>query len=741
MSGLVELAFDYWWETDSALRYTFVSPRFEELFGIPVQRLIGRRRDEIVDDDPDSPSLLAHLEDLRQRRTFRDFATWVVDADGVRRPVAVNGKPVFDKAGAFQGYVGFGRDLSELYRKQAEVEEANFFFATLFERAPLPMFIYDVASLRFLKVNDAAVTRYGHPENEFLQLTLLDIRPPEERIRLKAALQGPRGNGVRSAPWKHLTRAGEILDVEVSTQPIRFGEGIARLAIIVDNTTRNKALRQAERVLETAQDLVVVTSRAGRIKRISPSVQRILGVPPEQMIGKMAETFLSGADRPALDAARRAAHKGQPIRDLRTTCLHSDGSPRTIVWSGVWSDADQRFYMTGHDMTESERTQALLQAARRMEAVGQLTGGVAHDFNNVLMTIIANLEDLEEMPGMPAGSGERISRLYRAAERAGGLTRQLLAFARKQTLNPEPTSLNEMINDIGALLRRTLGAQIEVTTLLPEGIWPVQIDRGQMEAAIINLCINARDAMPAGGKLKIETRNVSLDGVALAENQVARGDYILVAITDQGSGIAPAHLEKVFEPFFTTKEAGRGTGLGLSMVYGFIRQSNGYVRIYSELGVGTCVKMYLPRAAGDAASIEKAAPLGLPRGTESILLVEDDAAVRNGIQRQLESLGYRVALASSGDEALSAMASETYDLVLSDVVMPGRLTGKALADALAEKYPGTRLVFMSGYMDARMFPEGIAPSQPILGKPFTRADLARRLRTELDRPRPNTLPS
>jgi len=494
------------------------------------------------------------------------------------------------------------------------------------------------------------------------------------------------------------------------------------------------------RVFETSLDLIMVTDRGGRILRISPSVMTLLGYDPSEVIGHVASDFIHPDDLDPTRGEMRVARKGRATRYFDCRYMHREGYAVALNWTGVWAEADQHHFFIGRDMTEMNRIAAVLRQSQKMEAVGQLTGGLAHDFNNILMVILGNLDAIEEERGIGEAARAMLGEIGSAALRAAELTRQLLAFSRQQPLQPEIANLNELVASLGKLLRRTLGEQIVIDERLSATLAPAVVDRAQFESALLNLCVNARDAMPRGGRLMIETSTVELDeDYAVANPDAGPGRYAMLAVTDTGSGMSKQVLDHVFEPFFTTKEVGKGTGLGLSMVYGFIKQSHGHIKIYSEVGQGTSVKIYLPVAAGQHAHAAASPGQTAPRGSERILLVEDDAQVRASVRRQLDSLGYRVTEADSGDAALGLLDNDggggdsfAFDLVLSDVVMPGKANGIQLAEAIARRRPGLRVILMSGYTENAMMQDGrLGEASRLLVKPFRKVDLAQALREAL----------
>jgi signal transduction histidine kinase len=365
----------------------------------------------------------------------------------------------------------------------------------------------------------------------------------------------------------------------------------------------------------------------------------------------------------------RAARKGQQMRSFEAQLLHKDGRAVVLNWMTTWSDPVQRHFFIGRDLTEKRAAEAQARQAQKMEAVGQLTGGVAHDFNNILTAITGSIgmlgEAITDKPELAA-----IARLIdESAERGAQLTQQLLAFARKQPLQPVDLDLNALVVEAAKLLRPTLGEHIEVSARLTEDAWTALVDPNQLTTAILNLALNARDAMPHGGKLILETRNVPLDeDYAHANNEVLAGDYVMIAVSDTGAGIPPAYLDKVFDPFFSTKGVGKGTGLGLSMVFGFVKQSGGHIKVYSEVGHGTSLKLYLPRSMEETSSVVATTIFNdVEGGEEKILIVEDDALVRKYVVAQVKSLGYTTLSAANAAEALDIIdGTAVIDLLFTD---------------------------------------------------------------------------
>ncbi|MHB8528717.1 MAG: CHASE3 domain-containing protein [Caulobacteraceae bacterium] len=479
------------------------------------------------------------------------------------------------------------------------------------------------------------------------------------------------------------------------------------------------------------------------VGEINPAFEKALGVRASDVKGRAIDEMMSRRDaEPLLAHYRRVRSAERPVltRDV-IPGLH-DG-PRT--WESILvpvKNADgvaDRIIGSTRDITERVKTEERLREAQRMEAVGQLTGGVAHDFNNLLQVIRGNLELLEGAAAGDPRAERSLRNAIHGADRAAQLTRQLLAFARRQPLTPQVINLSRLVGEMAELLRRTLGETVQVETVIAGGLWNTIADPAQVESAILNLALNARDAMPGGGRLTIEVANAALDEAYVREaGDVTPGQYVLVAVSDTGSGIAGEVKKRVFDPFFTTKAEGKGSGLGLSMVYGFVRQSSGHIRIYSEPDQGTTVKIYLPRSRQPAARMAEAESAGPEGADQCILVVEDEAGVRAAAVGMLEQLGYRCLEAEDAKSALAILeANPNVDLVFTDVVMPGPVTCRQMIGSIGTLRPGLPILFTSGYTENAIVHHGrLDEGVSLLSKPYARDDLASKVATLL-RPRPS----
>jgi PAS domain S-box-containing protein len=510
----------------------------------------------------------------------------------------------------------------------------------------------------------------------------------------------------------------------------------------------NRKLRESERrfraTFEQAPVGIARVGLDGRFMDVNDKLCEFLGYPRDELLLMNAVEMSAPEDRAAGDDARRAMGSGQlATYASEKRYRRKDGS---LVWASLastaWRDgAEQPDYFISviTDISERKALEAQLRQTQKLESIGQLTGGLAHDFNNLLTVIIGNAELLAERLEGDETLRACAEMTRMAASRGAELTQRLLAFARRQALAPQAVDVNELLLGMERMLRRMLPEDIEIALARCHPLAPALVDPAQLEAAVLNLCINARDAMNGGGHLTLETRNVRIDDeLALRQAELSPGAYVMLAVSDTGTGIAPEHLARVFEPFFTTKPAGKGTGLGLSMVYGFIKQSRGHVKIYSEPGQGTSVKLYLPVASrSDEGVGAETLPGALDlTGCECILLVEDDELVRRYAEQQLTSLGYVVLTAENGAKAMALVRSRSdIDLLLTDVVMPGGMNGQQLADEAQALRPGLRVLFCSGYADNALVHHGrMTRGMHLLSKPYGRRELARKVRMALADP-------
>jgi PAS domain S-box-containing protein len=594
--------------------------------------------------------------------------------------------------------------------------------------------------------NQAAERLFGFTAAEAIGKPINIIVPPERRAEVQDILARiGRGERIEHHETWRVHKSGRQLHVSLAISPIiaLTGQilGASKIARDISETKRTERaltqeIEERRRIFETSQDLILITDTNGSFVQVSPSSMTILGYRPDEMIGHSAVEFIHPDDLDSTRAEMRAARRGRQMRNFETRYIHKDGQVVTLTWMGTWSEPVRRHFFVGRDLTEKLAAEAEFHQAQKMEAVGQLTGGIAHDFNNILTVITGTIGILAEAVADHPHLVSIAKLIDEAAERGASLTKHLLAFARKQPLQPREVDVNALVLETAKLLHPTLGEHIEIAPVLAENAWTALVDPNQLTTAILNLSLNARDAMPAGGKLTLETDNVYLDeAYASAHSEVAAGNYVMIAVSDTGSGIPAANLEKVFDPFFTTKDVGKGTGLGLSMVFGFVKQSNGHIKIYSEEGHGTTVKIYLPRATGlDQTATEVLVSPAIAGGHEVVLVVEDDTLVRRYVVTQIRSLGYTTLEAGNAAEALDLIGNAAaIDLLFTDVIMPGAMNGRQLVDEALKRRPSLKTLFTSGYTENAIVHHGrLDTGVLLLAKPYRRSDLARMIRLALD---------
>ena len=511
-------------------------------------------------------------------------------------------------------------------------------------------------------------------------------------------------------------------------------------AIQADVERRRAARRQAG-IVDDSPDLIL-TARSGRITFINAAGAQLLGATPDELVGRMlGGIFAPGSPfprdhLPALEAAAGVA----PVAVNNLVGAHGQTVQAAVRGFSAEGVDGLDITLMARDVSEVERLNAQLQRSQRLESLGKLTGGVAHDFNNLLTVITGCTETMAEILSRREQEEEEMLGLTnvvsQAAEQGAALTRHLLAFARRQPLSPRRLDVKKAIVDATPLLKRTLGEDIALTTHLADGLCDVVIDASMLENALLNLCLNARHAMPTGGHLTVEAEQIELDrDYANWNEDIEPGSYVRLSVTDDGEGMPQAVLDRAFEPFFSTRGQGEGSGLGLSMVYGFMKQSGGHAKIYSEPGQGTTVNLYIPCAGLNAPWSEVTRePSELEGGTETILIVEDDELVRQHVERQLRNFGYDVEVAANGADALDLLRNRAFDLLFTDVVMPGGMNGRQLADAAIVMRPELKVLFTSGYTENAIVHQGrLDPGVHLLQKPYRRTELAAAVRKLLGR--------
>jgi PAS domain S-box-containing protein len=588
-------------------------------------------------------------------------------------------------------------------------------------------------------------------------MNIKELRPPEDVPLLLNFISHMLPDRDAATVWRHQKKDGTIIDVETTMHPVAFGGRRAELVSATDVTERKRmvdALRESEYSLAEAQRIAHLGNWNWNIftneLRWSREIFRIFGVREESFAGTV-EGFLSlvhPEDRKLVQDSVDEALTQDKAYSLTHRIVRPDGTHRYVhEQAEVFFDSSHkpaRMVGTVQDVTEQRSLEAQFQQSQKMEAIGQLAGGVAHDFNN-LLTIISGYSQLlveETQSGNPANGHAR--EILKAADRAATLTRQLLTFSRRQVLSTQVLDLNVVLGNVDKMLRRLIGEDIDLLTHLEVNLGKVRADPGQVEQIIMNLAVNARDAMPKGGKLTLETANVDLDqAYTNIHFPVKPGPYVMLAVTDTGVGMDATTQAHMFEPFFTTKGQGKGTGLGLATVYGIVKQSSGNIWVYSEVGRGTVFKVYIPRV--DDALTQAETPKGAAvarRATETILVVEDEVAVRSLVRGVLSSCGYTVLEASQGDEALTLCDQHKGEihLVVTDVVMP-QMSGRELVARLATMHPSIKVLFMSGYTNEGIVHHGaLEKGKAFLQKPFTPAALLGKIRDVLEAVSPAPTP-
>jgi len=732
------------WTTDAELRVTSSAGNGLEQAGLRPGEGEGRLLEETFAGGPEHAPLAEH-----RRALAGEVVRYEIEWNG--RVFATVLEPFRDASGEIVGTLGMALDVTEQRAAERALRESERLLRATVGSAPMLLWTLD-AEGRFTSSEGAALRDLGSAPNQRVGESIFEAYAayPGVLDDTRRALRGETVESIRALGRRVYTAhytpvTGE--DGRVS--------GVIGVALdVTDRHRAQEALHESERrfrsLIENASDVISVVREDGTVEFASPSVERLLGIPRDSLVGRSILELVHPDDLPhAAERLQRAVENAGTPEKSEFRARHADGEWRMVEVIGtslLQDDAVGGVVLNIRDVTDRQRaaqaleeSQAKLIQAQKMEAVGRLAGGVAHDFNNLLTAIRGNaellVEDLE--PGSP--SLDDVHEICLAADRAAALTRQLLAFSRKQVLQPRVMDLNDTVAGVEKMLRRLIGEDVALSTELRPGLGRVRADPGQLEQVLLNLAVNARDAMPGGGRLVVRTANAALgEEDVLRYDYVVPGEYVLLSVGDTGAGMDEETAARAFEPFFTTKPAGQGTGLGLSTVYGIVKQSGGYVWIDSRPEAGTTVRIYLPRV-----DLPAAAPAGEPppraaaapcAGRETLLLVDDDEAVRKFASRALRRAGYRVLEACDGEEALrvSGQHAGRVDLAITDVVMP-RMGGRDLVRRLRHERPETRVLFISGYSEAAVAADGmVEPDSGFVGKPFTPESLLDRVREVLD---------
>jgi PAS domain S-box-containing protein len=696
----------------------------------------------------------------------RDYVTEyriIRPSDGQLRWIAVKAEIERNSEGRAVRLVGAHIDVTDSKTAELAHRESEERFRLVSESAPVMLWMGD-SNGRCLYLN--------RTQREFWGVALADVADfdwnsslhPDDRETLYAPFaQAMRDHTSFVVEARYRRVDGEYRLLRTDARP-RFGplgDFVGMIGVNVDITETRRAeqalrglnetleaqvearTRERDRIWNVSQDILIVADQQGNWINVNPAATAMLGWSQTELLGRPAEWLAHPDDivRTRDETAHLAA--GGVTQRFENRLRHKDGSYRWLSWTAAAFEG--LIYAAARDVTEEkeaaqtlQRTEEALRQSQKMEAVGQLTGGIAHDFNNLLQGIVGSLDLVQKRlaDGRLSEIQRYVSGAMTSANRAAALTHRLLAFSRRQPLDPKPLRANPLITSMEDLLRRTMGERVQLELALAGDLWPTLCDHNQLENSILNLAINARDAMPDGGRLRIETRNARLDDTDLAnQRDVPAGDYVCVSVTDTGTGMTAAVMERAFDPFFTTKPIGQGTGLGLSMIYGFARQSDGCVKIASQPGMGTTVSLYLPRrhAEEEIQVTSEQPPEHLPGSGQTVLVVEDEPLVRLLIIDVLDELGYKALEASDGPSGLRILQSpQRVDLLITDIGLPG-LNGRQVADAARVVRPDLKVLFMTGYAENAAAAQGIlASGMQIITKPFAMDVLAKRIRELMD---------
>jgi PAS domain S-box-containing protein len=738
-------ASDVLWELDSELRHTYISDRYYELTGRPSGEISGKSRASLPPEQQ-WESWENHLQILNDHLPFRDYVFPRERADGRTIWFSSSGVPVFDAVGGFEGYRGTLKDITREVEAQQSLRDSAGLLKAIVDYAPLVINLKGLDG-RFILANAAFSEVRNLTSEAIVGLTSHDIMPSEVADEVVRQDRKVIATGDMNQYEMTVRRPnGDLVTRSTLKFPVRGADGqiiaIGGFGLDITESKRaEEALRESEErfraIVDNSPTAILLKDLDGKFQLANKRHVDWFGDPPVR-IGKTVHDLLPREMADRITAADRRVVADNTTLEWEHDIGLDDGKQhRLSVTKFPVFDGDGKAIGVGTvltDVTEERRMQEQLRQAQKMEAVGQLTGGIAHEFNNLLMVIVGNLDLVMEDPNDDR-SQKFLAMAMKGAMRGAELTRQLLAFSRKQNLNVERVKSDQLVQGMHDMLQRTLGETIAIETEIETGadaeIWPVLADGGEIEGAVLNLALNASDAMPDGGTITIVTSNQLLDAPRLVDHPgLQPGEYVELAVTDTGYGMSPDILGRVFDPFFTTKDVGEGTGLGLSMVHGFVEQSGGFVEIDSAVGAGTSVRIFLPRAddeTGRSTSPPGKMPPGAFNPGATILVVEDDANVREMVVRLMSQLGYATVEAENGVAALDLLAERPdIDILFSDVVLPGGMSGPDLAETAQQQFPKLKIVYTSGYLDGEI-PDLSSNGRHsgFVRKPYRKAELAK----------------